>query len=211
MSDVWVVTTGTANTASVLAGLRRVGAAPRLGCDASAIRDAERLVLPGVGAFGAAITRLRGQGLLEPLRERVRAGRPTLAVCLGLQLLADGSEESPEARGLGLFAETVTRFPASVSAPQMGWNRVAAEPGCTFLKDGYAYFANTYRLQAVPAGWAGARASHGGPFVAGLERGGVLACQFHPELSGGWGLELLARWVELAPARAEEAKCSPCA
>ncbi len=209
MTDVWIVTTGTANTASVLAGLRRVGANPRLGCDASAVRDAERLVLPGVGAFGAAVSQLDEQGLLEPLRERMLAGRPTLAVCLGLQLLAARSEETPGVKGLGVFDAAVTRFGTSVCAPQMGWNAVSPDARCRMLTGGYAYFANTFRLTSAPAGWSAAWADHGGPFVAGLERAGVLACQFHPELSGAWGQSLLARWLERSPALAKEVPCSP--
>jgi imidazole glycerol-phosphate synthase subunit HisH len=90
----------------------------------------------------------------------------------------------------------VTRFPDSVCAPQLGWNRVVPDPPDTLLEPGYAYFANSYRLLEVPAGWSAAWSEHGGRFVAALQRGGVLACQFHAELSGKWGLDLLRRWLE---------------
>ncbi|MBI1849965.1 MAG: imidazole glycerol phosphate synthase subunit HisH [Planctomycetes bacterium] len=179
----------------MLAGLRRAGAAPALTEDPDAVRAAERVVLPGVGAFAAAMLELDATGVASALADRVRAGRATLAVCLGLQLLGEASEESPGARGLGVLAGTARRFPESVRVPQMGWNRVEPDAGCRVLTAGDAYFANSYRLVDAPRGWLVATSDHGGRFVAALERGRVLACQFHPELSGAWGLDLLRRWL----------------
>ncbi len=196
--EVVVVRTGTANLASVLAGLRRVGATPRVSDERAVVAAAERLVLPGVGAFGAAMERLTACGLVGVLTERVWTGRPTLAVCLGLQLLGTGSEESPGVPGLGVLSAAVTRFGEGVRVPQLGWNRVLPERGCRLLAEGYAYFANSYRFTAAPPGWSAAWAEYGGRFVAALERGPVLACQFHPELSGAWGLALLRRWLAAA-------------
>ncbi len=193
---IHVVRTGVANLASVLAALERAGAVPVLAADADAIRAADRLVLPGVGAFGAAMGELRRLDIVQALQERIRAGRPTLTVCLGLQLLAASSEESPGEAGLGLVSAAVTRFQGDVRVPQMGWNAVEPEPGAQWVRPGHAWFANTFKLDRIPAGWTGATADHGGPFVAAIERGDVLACQFHPELSGAWGAELLGRWVE---------------
>jgi imidazole glycerol phosphate synthase glutamine amidotransferase subunit len=209
---VVVVRTGTANIASIVAGLERAGAAPRVTEDAAEVAAAERLVLPGVGTFGAAMERVAAHGLGEPLRARLAAGRPTLCICVGLQLLAVASDESPGARGLAVVPGTVRRFAgAGLRVPQLGWNRVTADPGCRLLAGGHAYFANSYRLDEAPDGWLVARAEHGGPFVAGLERGAVLACQFHPELSGPFGLGVLRRWLSagglaepVAPARAAE-------
>lgn len=202
--NVLVVETGTANTASVLAGLRRAGGQPEvLGAadvDRALVPEivarADRLVLPGVGAFAAARGALDAQGVVEALRDRIVAGRPTLGICLGMQLMASASEESPGVEGLGVWDATVRRFRGPVRVPQLGWNRVVAGEGCRLLVDGVAYFANSYRLDAVPPGWSGAVADHGGPFVAAVERGAVLACQFHPELSGAWGQDLLRRWLE---------------
>lgn len=202
--NVLVVETGTANTASVLAALRRAGGVPEIlgtsdvdrGAVAERIAAADRVVLPGVGTFAAARATLDAQGVVEALRERVVAGRPTLAICLGLQLLASASEESPGVEGLGVFDARVHRFHGAVRVPQLGWNHVSPGDDCRLLTHGTAYFANSYRLHAVPKGWSGAMSDHGGPFVAGLERGAVLACQFHPELSGAWGADLLRRWLE---------------
>jgi len=193
---VQVVSTGTANMASVLAGLERAGARPQITADPDRILHADRLVLPGVGSLGAAMSRLEENGLVEALRDRLLSGRPTLAVCVGLQILCESSAESPGVRGLGVFSGRVERFDRSVRVPQMGWNRVEAGDGCELIEGGYAYFANSYRLVDPPAGFCAAFSDHGGRFVAALERGGVLACQFHPELSGAWGLELLRRWLE---------------
>jgi imidazole glycerol phosphate synthase glutamine amidotransferase subunit len=194
--DVVVVPTGTANLASVLAGLRRAGASPRLSELAQDIAEAPGLVLPGVGALEAAMQRLSELDLVSVLRQRFLAGKPCLAVCLGLQLLAEESEESPGVSALKVFSGKVTRFSGSLRVPQMGWNQVSPAPECRFLRPGWAYFANSYRLESVPDGWSGATTTYGSDFVAAIERGSVLACQFHPELSGTWGRELLARWVD---------------
>lgn len=196
-NDVMVVRTGTANLASVCTGLQRIGARPQLTNDPAAIENAHVAVLPGVGAFGAAMKPLRDAGLDNVLAERIRAGRPTLAVCVGLQLLCESSTESPGVSGLGVIPGRIERFPNSLRVPQLGWNRVVANGG-SLVESGYAYFANSYRLPTTPPGWTAAHADYGGRFVAALEWGNVLACQFHPELSGVWGVALLRRWLTRA-------------
>jgi imidazole glycerol phosphate synthase glutamine amidotransferase subunit len=193
---VLVVPTGTANMASMIAGLERAGARAQIATDPDRVLSCERLVLPGVGALGAAMQRLTDQGLVEALSQRLEAGRPTLAVCVGLQILCESSAESPGVRGLGVLGGRVERFDRSVRVPQMGWNRVEAQNGCRLIENGFAYFANSYRLADPPDGFCAAFSDHGGRFVAALERDGVLACQFHPELSGSWGLLLIKRWLE---------------
>lgn len=197
--EVLIVPTGTANLASVTAGITRAGGRVELVRDAERIAGADRVVLPGVGALAAARKQLDADGLVEALRGRVLAGRPTLAVCLGLQLLCLDSEESPGTPGLGAVAARAERFPDSVTVPQMGWNRVEPGPGCRYLRPGFAYFANSYRLTAAPEPWRIAWSGHGGRFVAAIELGDVVACQFHPELSGDWGAGLLERWVAGRP------------
>jgi imidazole glycerol phosphate synthase glutamine amidotransferase subunit len=193
-AEVVVVPTGTANLASVRAALARLGANSRLAEDAAMIEDATHVVLPGVGGFGAAMAGLRGAGLDAAIAARVEAGRPTLAMCVGLQVLFEASEESPAASGLAALPGRVGRFTEAVRVPQFGWNRVAPQPGCRLVAPGYAYFANSYRVLEAP-GCAIATAEHGGRFVAALERDRVLACQFHPELSGAYGHDLIARWL----------------
>ncbi len=195
MTAVVVIRTGTANLASVLAALGRAGVEARVTDDPRDAERAERLVLPGVGSFGAAMHTLNARGLAEPLRRRILEGRPTLAVCLGLQLLAESSDESPGVSGLGVIPARITRFSERVRVPQLGWNRVAASPECRLIGSGWAYYANSYRLETPPSGWASAATDHGGRFVGAMERGRVLACQFHPELSGAWGGRLIGRWL----------------
>lgn len=196
---VVVVRTGTANLASVVAALKRAGRQVRVTSEPKDVTDAERLVLPGVGSFGPVARRIDDLRLREPLVERIQGGEATLAICLGLQMLAAASDENPGVPGLGLMPATATRFSDTVRVPQLGWNRVQALDGCQLLEDGCAYFANSYRLEEIPAGWCGAVSDHGGRFVAAVERGPVLACQFHPELSGRWGQALIERWLEQDP------------
>jgi glutamine amidotransferase len=195
-TDVVIVPTGTANIASVNAAFRRLGAEPKSAESPDDVKDADYLVLPGVGAFGAAMERIDEQGLRETLTDRIEDGRPTLAICLGMQLLGEKSEESPHVSGLGVVPEVVTRLPRGLTVPQLGWNLVAPDPTSRFLEPGWAYFANSYRLATVPDGWIGARTQYGGVFASAIERGDVLACQFHPELSGAWGAEVLRRWLD---------------
>jgi cyclase len=194
-NEVLVAPTGVANLASLMKALERAGARPRPATARDDLLRVPRVVVPGVGTFGAATEALRARSLAEPLAARVAAGAPTLCVCVGLQVLAVTSEESPQATGLGALPGAIERFPATVCTPQLGWNGVRAPAGARFLRSGSAYFANGYRLRQAPPGWRVAWADHGGPFVAALERGDVLACQFHPELSGAWGRALLERWL----------------
>jgi glutamine amidotransferase len=196
MADLVVVPTGTANLASVLAAFRRLGAEPVVTAQPARIRDASHVMLPGVGAFGASMGRLAAEGADVTLRERITAGRPTMAICVGHQLLFETSDESPGARGLGIVAGHVGRFPDRVRVPQFGWNEIEADDDCDLLESGYAYFANSYRATSAP-GWKLATAEHGGRFIAAMERGNLLTCQFHPELSGAYGAALLSRWLTL--------------
>jgi len=191
---VLVIDTGTSNLASMLAALKRVSLTPEVITTPERIERADRVVLPGVGAFGAGMRRLHDMGMAPPVFARIEAGRPLLAVCLGLQLLCDASTESPGVTGLGVLPATVERFEVAEIVPQLGWNKVEAADGCAWLQDGYAYYANSYCLREVPEGWSAAHTHHGERFVAAVERGPVLATQFHPELSGAWGHELMARW-----------------
>lgn len=196
MSAVVLVRTGAANMASMAAGLRRAGAEVAISEAPEAVLAADRLVLPGVGALGPTRHRLERVGLGEALRERVRSGRPTFAVCLGLQLLLEGSDESPEVPGFGLFPGWAQRFSDRVRVPQMGWNQVSVVPGPGYLASGAFYFANSYRVVVPPPETRCGLAEHDGTFVAAFERGEVVACQFHPELSGAAGTGLMQRWLQ---------------
>ena len=189
---VVVVPTGTANLASVRAAFHRLDHAVDITAEPTAIRDARHVLLPGVGAFGAAMATLRASGADAALVERIAADRPTMAICVGHQLLFQESAESPGVLGLGVVEAEVGRFPEGVRVPQFGWNEVRGEG--RFLRAGFAYFANSFRATDAP-GWSVAVAEHGGPFVAMMERGNVVGCQFHPELSSAFGRAILEAWL----------------
>jgi imidazole glycerol phosphate synthase glutamine amidotransferase subunit len=197
MSEVTVVDTGVANLASLEGAFRRLGIPVRVTGDPAAARAASRLALPGVGDFGVAAARLAGAGLDAAVRDAVARGVPLLAVCLGFQLLCEASDEAPGVPGLGIVPGVCRRLPATVRVPHLGWNRVEPDPGAALIRSGEAAFANSYALPVAPRGWTAAWSAHGTHFVAALERGPVLACQFHPELSGEYGAGVLARWLGL--------------
>ncbi|MEO1128763.1 MAG: imidazole glycerol phosphate synthase subunit HisH [Planctomycetota bacterium] len=195
-AEVAIIDTGVANIASMQAMLSCLGCTVALTRAAIDVERAEHVVLPGVGAFEAGMDVLSSTGLITPLTERIDAGRSTLAVCLGMQMLCEASEESPGVPGLGIIPGTVQRFPDAVQIPQLGWNRVTAETE-VIPEPGDAYFANSFRLLEVPGdGWNAAFTDYGGPFVSALRRRNVLTCQFHPELSGAWGRALLRNWLD---------------
>jgi imidazole glycerol-phosphate synthase subunit HisH len=197
--------TGVANLASVLAALRRAGAAPSVASSAAELAAAPYALVPGVGSFASAIGTLRSSGMDEAIKDRLTRKAPTMGICAGMQVFFDSSEESPGVGGLGAAAGRFGRFPSSVPVPQLGWNRVAAHGERTgIVRPGWAYFANSYRILEAPAGFIASRAVYGDDFVAALESearaaGGagpaLLLCQFHPELSGPWGLGVYKRWL----------------
>lgn len=195
MNDLVVVPTGVANLASILALCERLGRRARLAATRRDVEAASHVILPGVGAFGAAMEILEAEGFAGALRDRIAADRPTLAVCVGMQVLLEGSEESPGVRGLGIVPGRA-RHLRGRPVPQLGWNRVATPLGAKLLDHGWAYFAHSYALDEPPPGWHSATVEYGGRVVAAIERGRCLATQCHPELSGGWGRALVARWLD---------------
>ena len=202
-----IVDTGVANLASLRAAFERLGLEPASIETPRLVEACDHLVLPGVGAFGAAAERLQSLGLVDALRDRIDSGRPALCVCLGMQLLFESSEESPGAAGLGVVAGGITRLADAPRRTHFGWSQTTPDDASdTVLSPGYAYFAHSFCACDAPPGWSVARAAYGRSFLAAMRRGRVLACQFHPELSGAWGLSLLARWLRREPRSA--ASCS---
>jgi glutamine amidotransferase len=166
--------------------------------DPGLIRDAAGVVLPGVGHFGACMNALRDARLHELALEAASSGRPFLGVCIGMQMLFEGSDEAPGIPGLGVLPGRVTKLPDTVKLPQIGWNtieRVAGSALVAGLDDpAWLYFVHSYAPEtddAVVAAWA----EHGRRFVAAVERDNVWATQFHPEKSGAGGLKLLGNFV----------------
>jgi cyclase len=197
MADVVIVDSGVANLASITRGLGRLSASVCVTRDPTHVREAPRVVLPGVGAFGAGMSALRDHGLDRAIRDVAARGTPLLGICLGMQLLCEASDETPGILGLGVIAGACRRLPADVRVPHLGWNTVTAESNGGLVATGVAAFANSYALRDAPAGWTAAWTTHGVRFVAALEKAAprLLACQFHPELSGAYGAALLERWL----------------
>lgn len=201
-----IAATGAANLASVKAMCARAGVEPLVTEDPDALYRAEKALLPGVGAFGAAMGKLRALGLDKALKARVAEGLPTIGICLGMQMFCVSSEESPEVPGIGAIPCGVEKFKSDLPLPQLGWNRIIPSGGGSFVRPGWAYFANSFRVKAPPAGYEAASCSYGEDFAATIEGGvdqatkipRILLCQFHPELSGPWGLDLFSRWMGLS-------------
>lgn len=196
-----IINTGVANIRSLQAAFDRIGAPWNLTEDAASIESASHVVLPGVGAFGAAVEAIDSLGIRDVVRDRIEnSGKATLCICLGLQLLCQSSEESPEHRGLGILNQSIKKFSDTVAVPQLGWNAVVPSEACRARKFeiGEAYFANSFRLGDAPDGWDYATTDYDGGFISSIWRENVLACQFHPELSGQWGQNLLKGWYENA-------------
>lgn len=164
----------------------------------------ERFVLPGVGAFDSGMMALRSSGLISPLIERVRAGQPLLGICLGMQMLAEGSEEGGEP-GLGLVPGLVRRFRFApekrMRVPHMGWNQVSPSGAASLFDEGLGglrfYFVHAFHFEPRDAGDAAAMCVYGVPFVAAIERGNVFGVQFHPEKSHRFGMSVLRRFGEV--------------
>lgn len=164
---------------------------------------AHAVVLPGVGAFGAAMENLRSRGFVEALERQVlEAGKPYLGICLGMQLLAEDSVEQGLSRGLGWLGGHVVELPSSpeVRLPHVGWNTLAIARPSPLLDaveaDSHFYYDHTYHY-ACDAAWVTARSAYGADFVAAVQKDNVLAVQFHPEKSQRNGLKLLRRFLNL--------------
>ncbi len=198
-----IVDYGMGNLRSVQKAIEAVGHEAEITSDPDRVRRAEKVVLPGVGAFADAVAELRRTGLGEAFREAVRAGKPCLGVCLGLQLLFDASEEDGEHEGLGLLPGRVVRFaPApGLKVPHMGWNTLRVRRPAPILKGlepgPSVYFVHSYH--AVPANPddVAAESDHPHPFAAMVWRDNLMACQFHPEKSQRVGLAMYANFASL--------------
>jgi glutamine amidotransferase len=217
-----IVDYGVGNLRSVQKALERVGAGAAVRGDPAGLDTAQGIVLPGVGAFGDGMANLRARGLVEPLLGQVRAGKPLLGICLGMQLLFDESEEMGRHQGLGLLPGRVVRFPeGALKVPHVGWNQLwravddgrwtmdggrgvagASGSGGGGLLEGiadgaYAYFVHSYYVVAAEGADVLATTDYGVEFAAVVGRGKVWGAQFHPEKSQEVGLRLLANFARL--------------
>ena len=212
MIRVAVADYGAGNLVSIARALEVVGAEPVLVRDAEALRGADALIVPGVGAAGPAMDRLRRSALVEPIRAWIAAGRPYLGICLGLQLLFDASDEDGAAT-LGILGGRTIKLAGAPTLTHIGWNTV--EPrGAQPLFDGIApgtafYFVHSYVAAPDDEGVVIAEAEHGNRFPAAIARGNLLGVQFHPERSGSDGLRLLANFSAIAAGTSRPAEAVP--
>ncbi len=191
---LYVIDYGSGNLRSVQKAFERVGVHAEVGSDPRRMSDAKGLVLPGVGAFGAAMADLERRGLVEPIVERIAAGVPFLGVCLGLQLLFERSEESPGVAGLGIIRGDVRRLPDTVKVPHIGWNQADILRDCDLfdgIPDSSAfYFVHSYVVVPTRPADVLTTTEYGVTFVSGVSFENVAAFQFHPEKSSILGLRV---------------------
>lgn len=203
-----VVDYGMGNLRSVQKALESVGGDAQIVSTPSEVSSAEKIVLPGVGAFADAIGRLRSTGLTEAIIDSIRKARPFLGICLGYQLLFDLSYEDGQHTGLGVFPGKVVKFdlPQGVigqklKIPHMGWNQLDLRGNCPLFRNiknhSYVYFVHSYHVVTLNENIVAARTNYGYDFPSAVWSGNVFATQFHPEKSQAVGLKMLENFVEL--------------
>jgi glutamine amidotransferase len=195
-----VIDAGVGNLGNLVRALEAVGGQAEITAAPERVAAARCLLLPGVGAFAPPREAVRG-GVEEALREALKQGAWLLGICVGFQILFEEGEEFGATDGLGLLPGKVTRLPADVPVPHIGWNRLhdlAPHPLLAGLTGRYFYFVHSYAPEGVPDGLCLARCTHGRAFPAIAGKGRVLGTQFHPERSGEAGLRLLANFLEMA-------------
>ncbi|MDJ0580627.1 imidazole glycerol phosphate synthase subunit HisH [Crocosphaera sp.] len=192
------------NLHSACKGLEKAGIQPKITDSPQDIADAEAIVLPGVGSFDPAVQHLRSRHLEEPIKTAISQGKPFLGICLGLQILFEGSEEGKEP-GLGIIKGKVRRFQSepNLTIPQMGWNQLQfTQPNLPLWQgltsDPYVYFVHSYYVDPVDADMNAAVVSHGSQTVtAAIARDNLMAVQFHPEKSSDNGLQILSNFAAM--------------
>lgn len=194
-----IVNYGAGNLRSVQNTLDELGAGYIVTNQPDIVLSAEKIVLPGVGHFGQMMAAIDQLGLRNPLLQRIASGVPFLGICVGLQCLFQGSEESPESRGLGVFEGSVKRFAGPARVPHMGWNSLERTKPSRLLRNlpdpPYTYFAHSFYAPVHEATAATCTYMH--PYTAILERDNVHAVQFHPEKSGPIGLAVVRNFLEI--------------
>ena len=195
-----IIDYGMGNLRSVQKGLEHVGFNAVVTRDVSELHAARGVVLPGVGAFSACMENLDKFGLIEPIQEIVRRGKPFLGICLGLQLLFSESEEFGRQKGLDLFAGKVVGFHAleDLKVPHMGWNRIEKKKESPFLEGiasgDYVYFVHSFYVVPDESSIVATKTDYGNSFVSSIATDRLFACQFHPEKSQELGLRILANF-----------------
>jgi glutamine amidotransferase len=201
LPQVAIIDYGVGNLRSVEKAFAANGCTAVVSSDEKVLRQAERLVLPGVGAFGACINNLVARGFDDLVRERVAAGTPLLGVCVGMQMLFQESEEFGASRGLGFLRGRVRRFSADLVVPQVGWNQVRQQnsnPLFAGISDSaFFYFVHSYYCEPTEPEVIAGETDYGGRYASVVARGNLFGVQFHPEKSQRYGLRMLANFAQL--------------
>ena len=198
---VGIIDYGVGNLFSLRSSFAAIGVEAFVSGDAAELAKADRLILPGVGAFGDAAQKLRDSGLDAFVKDQAASGKPLMGICLGMQLLFEKSYEYGEHEGLGLLRGQVVgmngRLPAELKIPHMGWNALQLTKPAKLLEDGsYVYFVHSFYAENCEASLA-AVTDYGIPITAAVEQGNIFGCQFHPEKSGNVGLAILKKFCEI--------------
>ena len=198
---VGIIDYGVGNLFSLRSSFAAIGVEAFVSGDAGELAKADRLILPGVGAFGDAAEKLRATGLDACVREQAAAGKPLMGICLGMQLLFEKSYEHGEHFGLGLLKGQVVgmsgRLPEGLKIPHMGWNALKLTKSAKLLEEGsYVYFVHSFYAENCEDSLA-AVTDYGIPITAAVERGNIFGCQFHPEKSGNVGVAILKKFCEV--------------
>ena len=192
------------NIKSVEKALTSLGEEAVITRDKNVLLQAERVILPGVGAFGDAMEKLNSYGLVQIIREVIDKGTPFLGICLGLQLLFERSEESPGVSGLGILPGEILRIPDGdgLKIPHIGWNSLRFPHAGRLFKgigeEAYVYFVHSYYLKAADEGIVKATTEYGTLIHASVEKDNIFACQFHPEKSSEVGLSILRNFIQIS-------------
>ena len=198
---VGIIDYGVGKLFSLRSSFAAIGVEAFVSGDPEALAKADRLILPGVGAFGDAAEKLRQSGLDAFVKEQAAAGKPLMGICLGMQLLFEKSYEYGEHAGLGLLKGQVVgmagRLPEGLKIPHMGWNALKLCKNAKLLEEGsYVYFVHSFYAENCENSIA-AVTDYGIPITAAVEQGNIFGCQFHPEKSGNVGLAILKRFCEI--------------
>lgn len=199
-----IIDYGAGNIQSVYKALKFIGADCKVTSDKDEILNADGAILPGVGSFGDAMDTMTKRGIKDTIIEYTKSGKPFLGICLGLQLLFPESEETPGVKGLDIFKGTITKIPnqnRTLKIPHMGWNNISIKQKNGIFKDikgePYVYFVHSFYLKAQDKDIVAATTQYGVEIDAAVQKGNIIATQFHPEKSGEVGLKMLKNFVEM--------------
>lgn len=198
-----IIDYGAGNIQSVSKALAHIGCEAFITRDKDKILKADGAVLPGVGSFGDTMDTMNEYGIKDTVIEYINSGKPFLGICLGLQLLFPKSEESPDAKGLGIFDGSITKIPSGegLKIPHIGWNSLNIKKSDGLFKgigkNPYVYFVHSYFLNASDKSIVSAQTEYGVTIDAAVEKGNVFATQFHPEKSGETGLKILRNFADI--------------